>query len=401
MADKFEPPPLIHNCELTILMPCLNEGETIGICIEKAQKFLRDYQINGEVIIADNGSSDESVKIAQGMGARVINVSDKGYGAALLGGIGASLGKYIIMGDSDNSYNFMDLMRFLEKLRDGYDLVMGNRFKGQIMPGAMPPLHRYFGNPILTGIGKLFFHGPVNDFHCGMRGFSRESVIRMDLRTNGMEFASEMVIKAILLKMKITETPIDLYPDGRTRPPHLRSWRDGWRHLRFMLVYSPKWLFLYPGIAFMILGLGVGSWLLTGPKPFMGTILDIHTLLYAALCIIIGFQAITFSILTRVFATISGLIPSDVNSMRVFKYIKLETGLVVGAALFLLGSIGSVYFFIQWGQSSFGPLDPTKTFRIVIPIVLMIALGLQTILTSFFLSLLGLQRMGVKTGNPT
>jgi hypothetical protein len=223
----------------------------------------------------------------------------------------------------------------------------------------------------------------------------------MDLRTNGMEFASEMVIKAILLKMKITETPIDLYPDGRTRPPHLRSWRDGWRHLRFMLVYSPKWLFLYPGIAFMILGLGVGSWLLTGPKPFMGTILDIHTLLYAALCIIIGFQAITFSILTRVFATISGLIPSDVNSMRVFKYIKLETGLVVGAALFLLGSIGSVYFFIQWGQSSFGPLDPTKTFRIVIPIVLMIALGLQTILTSFFLSLLGLQRMGVKTGNPT
>jgi glycosyltransferase involved in cell wall biosynthesis len=382
-------------------MPCLNEGETIGICIEKAQKFLRDYQINGEVIIADNGSSDESVKIAQGMGARVINVSDKGYGAALLGGIGASLGKYIIMGDSDNSYNFMDLMRFLEKLRDGYDLVMGNRFKGQIMPGAMPPLHRYFGNPILTGIGKLFFHGPVNDFHCGMRGFSRESVIRMDLRTNGMEFASEMVIKAILLKMKITETPIDLYPDGRTRPPHLRSWRDGWRHLRFMLVYSPKWLFLYPGIAFMILGLGVGSWLLPGPKPFMGTILDIHTLLYAALCIIIGFQAITFSILTRVFATISGLIPSDVNSMRVFKYIKLETGLVVGAALFLLGSIGSVYFFIQWGQSSFGPLDPTKTFRIVIPIVLMIALGLQTILTSFFLSLLGLQRMGVKTGDPT
>ena len=387
-----------HNCELTILMPCLNEAETIGFCIEKAQKFINDYQINGEVLIADNGSSDGSTKIAQELGARVINVPDRGYGAALLGGIDAALGKYIIMGDADASYDFLNLMPFLEKLKMGNDLVMGNRFKGQILPGAMPPLHQYFGNPVLSGIGKLFFHAPVSDFHCGLRGFSKKAIQKMELHTTGMEFASEMVMKAILLDMKITEIPITLYPDGRTRAPHLRSWRDGWRHLRFMLIYSPKWLFFYPGIVLILLGFAIGLWLLPGPKPFMGTVLDIHTLLYAALFIIIGFQALTFSILTRVFATISGLLPADVKLMSIFKYLKLETGLSVGAALLIFGMVASIYFFSMWGASSFGPLDPTKTLRIIIPIVLMIALGFQTILTSFFLSLLGVQRKEVIIG---
>jgi len=385
-----------QSVELTILMPCLNERETIGICVQKAQKFLKKNGIYGEILVADNGSTDGSVEIAGKLGAKIVSVPEKGYGAALLGGIDSALGKFIIMGDSDDSYDFENLMPFLEKLRDGYDIVMGNRFKGKIMDGAMPPLHQYFGNPVLSGIGKLFFRVPVNDFHCGLRGFSKEAAIKMDLHTTGMEFASEMVIKAILLDLKMTEIPIILYPDGRSRPPHLRSWRDGWRHLRFMLLYSPKWLFFYPGIALMILGVGVGLWLLPEPRLFLGVVLDIHTLLYAALLVIIGFQSFTFSILTRVFAIVTGLLPVNETFISIFKYIKLETGLAVGSTLFTAGLALSIHFFIMWERVSFGSLEPTITFRIVIPIVLLMALGFQIILTSFFLSLLGLRHKEAK-----
>jgi glycosyltransferase involved in cell wall biosynthesis len=373
-------------------MPCLNEAETLQICIEKAQRAMRELHLDGEIIIADNGSTDGSQEIAARLGARVINVTAKGYGNALLGGIEAAHGIYIIMGDADDSYDFSNLAPFVEKLREGYDLVMGNRFKGGIKAGAMPPLHRYLGNPVLTGIGRLFFHSPSGDFHCGLRGFSKVAVERMDLRTTGMEFASEMVVKATLHKMRIAEVPTTLSPDGRSRPPHLRSWRDGWRHLRFLLLYSPRWLFLYPGILLMVAGFIIGGWLLQGPVVIYKIGFDVQTLLYAAAAIIIGFQAVAFAILTKVFAINEGLLPEDQRLNKSFRYVTLETGLVVGVLLFLVGLIGSIYAVVFWEQSSFGALDSSKTLRIIIPSVTALALGCQVVLSSFFLSVLGLKR---------
>src|SRR5215211_8776310 len=281
-----------NRTELSVLMPCLNEAETLATCIKKAQKALEDLNVNGEVVIADNGSTDGSPEIAASLGARVIHVAAKGYGSALLSGIKAARGKYIIMGDADDSYDFTNLGPFLEKLRAGYELVMGNRFKGGIAPNAMPPLHKYLGNPVLTGIGRLFFRSPCGDFHCGLRGFSKAAIQRLDLRTRGMEFASETVVKASLQGLKITEVPTTLSVDGRNRPPHLRSWRDGWRHLRFLLLYSPRWLFLYPGAFLMVAGFISGGWLLQGPVVINNVGFDVQTLLYAAAAIIIGFQAV-------------------------------------------------------------------------------------------------------------
>ena len=378
--------------ELSIVMPCLNEAETLATCIRKAQKALKDLNVAGEVIVADNGSTDGSPEIAAALDARVIQVAEKGYGSALLGGIKAARGRSVIMGDADDSYDFSNIGPFLDKLRDGYDLVMGNRFKGGIERNAMPRLHRYVGNPVLTGIGRLFFSSPCGDFHCGLRGFSKTAIQSLDLRTRGMEFASEMVVKASLHGLRITEVPTTLSVDGRNRPPHLRSWRDGWRHLRFLLLYSPRWLFLYPGLLLMIIGAAVSGWLLVGPRVVDGITLDVHTFLYAAMAVIIGYQTVIFAVFTKVFAITEGLLPEDPRLTMLFRHIKLETGIMAGTLLLAAGLGLSLYALSFWSATSFGPLDPARTSRLVIPAITLIALGLQTVLSSFFLSILGLER---------
>jgi len=378
--------------ELSVVMPCLNERETVGVCVRKALASLHEAGIRGEVIVGDNGSTDESVEIARSEGARVVHVEEKGYGSALRGGILAACGEYVVMADSDDSYDFGHITRFLEQLRAGSDLVMGNRFRGGIAKGAMPPLHRYFGNPVLTGIGKLFFHSPCHDFHCGMRGFRKDSFVRMDIRSTGMEFASEMVVKAGLLGMKVSEVPTTLSPDGRSHPPHLRTWRDGWRHLRFLLLYSPRWLFLYPGTVLILLGLGVCAWLLPGPKTLNEIEFDVHTLLYAFASVLLGFQLVAFAVFTKVFAISEGLLPEDPRLSHAFEYITLETGLAFGGLLIAGGIGGSILAFSGWAKSSFGELDPVHILRIVMPSVFSLTLGVQIICSSFFLSILGLRR---------
>jgi glycosyltransferase involved in cell wall biosynthesis len=378
--------------ELSIVMPCLNEAETLAVCIEKARASLRELNCDGEIIVADNGSVDGSQQIAARCGARVVNVEAKGYGSALMGGIAAARGKYVIMGDADDSYDFANLGPFVEKLREGYELVMGNRFKGGIKPGAMPPLHRYFGNPLLSGIGRMFFHSPCGDFQCGLRGFSKEAIERLDLRTTGMEFASEMVVKATLGRLRIAEAPTTLSPDGRSRSPHLRTWRDGWRYLRFLLLYSPQWLFLYPGLALMLLGAVTGLLILPGSLTFGSVHFDVHTLLYAAMAVVIGFQAVAFALFTKVFAVSEGLLPEDARLNRLLRRIKLEAGLSVGIVLLLFGLGSSTYALSDWGAHEFGALDPFRVMRMIIPAVTALVLGCQIILSSFFLSVLRLRR---------
>lgn len=379
--------------ELSIVMPCLNEAETLEVCIRKAQRSIEEQGVTGEVIIADNGSTDGSQEIATRLGARVVHIQEKGYGSALAGGIAAARGKYIIMGDADDSYDFENLTPFIEKLRQGYDLVIGNRFKGGIKPGAMPPLHRYLGNPVLTRIARLFYWNPdCNDFHCGLRGFSKSAALAMDLRTTGMEFASEMIVKAALGSMNITEVPTTLSPDGRSRPPHLRSWRDGWRHLRFLLLYSPRWLFMYPGLALMAVGLLTGLWLLPGPRTIGGISLDVHTLLYAATAVVVGFQAVTFAVFTKIFAISERLLPEDPRLVKLYRYVTLEVGLIIGGVFLLIGLLASIWAFSSWSSRSFGALDSSTVLRIVTPSITMIILGVQTVLSSFFLSILGLRR---------
>jgi glycosyltransferase involved in cell wall biosynthesis len=370
--------------EVSIIMPCLNEAETLAVCIKKAQRFIAENELAGEVIIADNGSNDGSQEIARRLNARVVNVPAKGYGSALKGGIEAAKGKYIIMGDADDSYDFSNLNPFIKKLRNGYDLVMGNRFQGGIASGAMPFLHRYLGNPVLTGIGKLLFGSPCNDFHCGLRGFRKDAISSLELQTTGMEFASEMVVKATLHKMQITEVPTTLSPDGRSRPPHLNTWRDGWRHLRFLLMYSPRWLFFYPGIFLILAGLLATLSLLPSPK--------VHSLLYSSTAMTIGFQIVTFALFTKVFGISEGLLPEDRRLNKLFDYLNLETGLIAGCLLLVMGTAASVYAFGIWGQHNFGSLNPAETMPIVIPGVTCLALGIQTIFSSFFLSILGLKR---------
>jgi glycosyltransferase involved in cell wall biosynthesis len=377
--------------ELSVVMPCLNEAETLLACIEKIQSAFAAANIAGEIIVADNGSTDGSQSIAENAGVRLVTVGRKGYGSALMGGIAAARGKYIIMGDADGSYEFGDIPQFLERLRAGHDLVMGNRFRGGIEAGAMPPLHRYLGNPVLTEVGKLFFKSPCGDFHCGLRGFTKAAYTRMGLRTTGMEFASEMVVKASLFGMPICEVPTPLMPDGRSRAPHLRTWRDGWRHLRFLLLYSPRWLFLYPGLALMFVGLLVGAWLLPAPRKIGAAVLDIHTLLYAAIAVLLGFQAIAFAVFTKIFAVLEGLHPPNPALDRMFRYVTLEWGLALGGILSVLGLAMSIYAVHLWSVRDFGPLDISHTLRLVIPAALCLTLGVQTVFSSFFLSILGLR----------
>jgi glycosyltransferase involved in cell wall biosynthesis len=379
--------------EISIVMPCLNEARTVGICIEKALRGIRALGVAGEVIVADNGSTDDSCEIARAAGARVVSVAAKGYGAALMGGIAAAKGRYVLMADADASYDVEDISPFLERLRTGDDLVMGNRFKGGIEPGAMPRLHRYIGNPVLSFIARLFFGGGVGDFHSGMRAFRTQAIRQLDLRTTGMEFASEMAVKAHLHQLKVSEVPIHLYPDKRGRPPHLRTWRDGWRHLRFLLLYSPRWLFFYPGAALMVVGAAVGVWLLPGTQIAGGVGFDVHTLIYAAGAVILGFQAVVFALFTKIFAISEGLLPEDPRLNRLFRYVTLESGLVTGLLLLIVGVGTGIAAVRLWQEASFGALDQTgRTLRIVIVSVTALALGLEIVLASFFFSVLGLRR---------
>ncbi len=378
--------------ELTIVMPCLNESETLEACIRKASGYLQTHRVAGEVVIGDNGSTDGSIELAERCGARVVRVAAPGYGSAIYHATLTARGRYVIMGDSDDSYDFSALDPFVLKLREGYDLVMGNRFQGGIRPGAMPWKNRYIGNPILSSIGRLFFRCPARDFHCGLRGFSADAFRRMDLRTTGMEFASEMVIKATLMGLKMTEVPATLRRDGRSRPPHLLPYRDGWRHLRFMLLYSPRWLFLYPGIVLFVLGAALSALLLRGPVFIGGVAFDVNTLLFAAMAILIGFQSVAFAMFTKVFAISEGLLPEDRRLSRVFRYVTLEAGLLVGGLLAVVGVGAWVVGLAYWRSHHFGPLDPAQTLRIVIPGMVCFTLGFQIVMSSFFLSVLGMSR---------
>ena len=378
--------------ELTILMPCLNEAETIVTCVNKARTWLTKHDVRGEVLIADNGSTDGSQALAETAGARVVPVAARGYGAALAGGIEAARGRFIIMGDADDSYDFSRLEDFLARLRAGDALVMGNRFAGGISPGAMPRLHYWLGNPVLTFIGRLFFNSPSRDFHCGLRGFNRAAILRLNLRTTGMEFASEMVVKTTLAGLRMTEVPTTLRPDGRSRPPHLRSWRDGWRHLRFLLMYCPRWLFLVPGLGLITLGGVVFAAVLPGPLQLSWGKLDIHTLLAGAGAIVIGWQALVFGALTKIFAITEGFLPEDPRLTRIFRVVTLETGLIAGAVQILLGLVGAALALWHWRSAAFGDLQAGQTMRVFIPAVTIGITGSQTVLASFFLSILGLRR---------
>lgn len=378
--------------ELSVVLPCLNEAETLEASIHQAQQTLEESGIAGEIVVADNGSSDGSIEIAQRHGARVIHVTDRGYGNALMGGIAAARGRYILMGDPDGSYDFTHIPRFVTELRKGAELVMGNRFRGGIQPGAMPALHQHLGNPVLSGLGRLFFHSPFGDFHCGLRAFSKAAYNRLGLQTAGMEFASEMVVKATLMKLAMVEVPTTLSPDGRSRAPHLRTWRDGWRHLRFLLLYSPRWLFLYPGLLLMLAGSVLEIWLLPSARTVGGVTFDVHTLLYGAAFVLLGFQAVAFATFTKIFAIAEGLFPPDQAMEKVFRYVGLETGLVIGSALIAGGLGGSFYAVHFWRVQHFGMLDYSRMMRLVIPSVLLLVLGLQTVFSSFFLSVLGMRR---------
>jgi hypothetical protein len=378
--------------EVSVVLPCLNESETVGICVAKAVAALKGAGIKGEVIVADNGSTDGSVELAQAAGARVVHVQHRGYGNALRGGIQAARGTYVLMADSDDSYEFAHIPRFVGQLRSGSELVMGNRFRGGIEKGAMPPLHRYLGNPVLTAIGRLFFRSPCRDFHCGIRAFRKQSYERMDIRSTGMEFASEMVVKASLLHMKVSEVPTTLSSDGRSHPPHLRTWHDGWRHLRFLLMYSPRWLFLYPGAASILVGLAACIWLMPGPRRVGDIVFDVHTLAYGFGSMLVGFQLLAFAVFTKVFAVTEGLLPEDPRLNDLFKYIKLETGLIVGAVFVALGIAGSIFALSTWAHSSFGPIASENLLRVVLFSVFALILGPQIIFSSFFLSILGLRR---------
>lgn len=376
--------------ELTIVMPCLNEAGTLEACVRKAKGFLERTGVLGEVVIADNGSTDGSQQIARSLGARVVEVSLRGYGAAIYFGTMAARGRFVIVGDADDSYDFSDLDRFVTRLREGFDLVVGNRFAGGIRPGAMPWKNRYIGNPLLSGLGRRFFGAPVRDFHCGLRGYSRAAFERMDLRTTGMEFASEMVIKATMLGLAVTEVPTTLSPDGRGRSPHLRPFRDGWRHLRFMLLYSPRWLFLYPGMALAVVGLMLMIWLLPDGRVLFGIGLDVHTMLYAAAAILIGSQAVGFALLARVVAAKAGLLPPKVWPKRLSDVAAVEVGALAGGALFVAGLVGSVMAVIFWSREAFGALDVRSMLRLVIPTVTAMMLGLQVMLFAFFGGVVGL-----------
>jgi len=386
-ADSSNP---AEPLELTVVIPCLNEARTLAACVREAMDSLAASGIAGEVVVADNGSTDGSQELAAKAGARVVPVAIKGYGNALRGGIAAARGRFILMGDADGSYDFSHLPRFVERLRAGADLVMGNRFLGGIEPGAMPWKNRHIGNPVLSFVGRLFFQTGIGDFHCGLRAFTADAYRRMDLRTTGMELASEIVIKSVLFGLRVEEVPTVLRKDGRDRPPHLRPWRDGWRHLRFMLLFSPRWLFWYPGILLMSVGMITGIVLVRGPLPLGRITLDVHTLLFAAVAVLIGFQAASFAVLSKFVATRAGLRRPEAGFDDWFRHVTLESGLVTGGLLVAAGlavSIGAVW---SWGGQGFGPVQPAEMLRLVIPGALFLVLGSQMILTSFFLGVLRL-----------
>lgn len=365
-------------------MPCLNEAKTLDTCVRAALSYLTEAGIDGEVLVADNGSTDGSVEIAAAAGARVVEVPVRGYGAALMAGIDGARGRYIIMGDADCSYDFSRLDGYVERLRAGADLVMGNRFQGGIAPGAMPPLHRYFGNPVLSFVGRLFFKIAIGDFHCGLRGFSRESILRLGLVTPGMEFASEMVAKAALAKLCVEEVPTKLRPDARGRPPHLRTWRDGWRHLRFLLLFCPRWLFLYPGLALLTLGLAGFGVLQHGPLSLSSVGLGIHSLLYMAAATVLGAQMVQLAVLTKWMGILSGVVPPQPWLLRWAPYLKVENGLIFGLVLTIVGFIWSAWLVFDWGAGGFSALDPSQTMRSAIPAVTLMILGVQAATGALF-----------------
>lgn len=375
--------------ELTILMPCLNEAETLATCIGKARGFLQRTGICGEVVVADNGSTDGSQQIAEREGARVVPVAIRGYGAALASGINAARGRFVIMGDADDSYDFANLDAFVAALRSGSQLVMGNRFKGGIAPGAMPWHHKYFGNPVLSFVGKLFFGTKASDFHCGLRGFDREAILGLNLRTTGMEFASEMLVKATLMGLAVAEVPTTLKKDGRGRPPHLRSFRDGWRHLRFLLLFSPRWLFLYPGLALLAIGLFFGTLLVGGPVNITPTIqLDEKSFLAAAMCILLGLQGVSFAIIGRRFASRYGFIPPSATFDRVLEALTLERILLVALALVVVGLGAVIWGVAQWAAQEFGPFDSALALRAMILALTSLVAGIQLAMSAFMASMI-------------
>ena len=381
--------------EVSIIIPCLNEADTLGACIAKAKLALFQHNLTGEIIVADNGSTDASTAIANYMGANVVHVEAKGYGNALMGGIKAARGEFIVMGDADDSYDFLQIPRFVDKLREGFELVQGCRLPsggGTIQPGAMPFLHRWFGNPLFSGMTQWMFQAPIHDVYCGMRGFTRDFYKRLDQRCTGMEFAPEMIIKASLFGAKIAEVPITLHPDGRkSHAPHLKTFRDGWRTLRFFLMYSPRWLFLMPGFLLVLLGL-VGYSVAMPGMTIRGVTFDAHTLLFSSLAILCGYQSSLFAIFTKTFAINEGLMPEDPRLTRFFELINLERGLILAAGTLLIGLVLLFAAVNQWRLSGFGDLDYAQTMRLVIPGTTLTALGFQTILSSFVVSILGMRR---------
>jgi len=385
------------NPEFTIVMPCLNEEETIGICISKALDFFRRSGIDGEVLIADNGSVDDSASIAERAGARIVRVSEKGYGAALMGGIAAARGRYIIMGDADDSYDFSSLEPFVEKLRQGYCLVMGNRFKGGIKPGAMPLLHRYLGNPVLSFIGRLFFSIPVGDFHCGLRGFRKSAVDMLDLKTTGMEFASEMIVKSALKGLKLCEVPTTLKPDGRSRAPHLNTWRDGWRHLKFLLMYSPKWLFVYPGLLLIMFSLGLAAALMPGPLRVSKSLnLDFSSFLAACMLAIVGSQLITYGALASYYAAIAGILPHASGTTRILAWCKTDR-LALFALIVLLAGAGLFFeSLMEWAKVDFGDLANPLVPRLVASGLTLFIIGFQTGFAAFLFGILEIPKKAAK-----
>jgi len=377
---------------VTILMPCLNEAETVEGCVRQALAALARSGVEGEVLVADNGSVDGSRDIACAAGARVVQVTTRGYGAALNAGIAAAKGRYVMMADADGSYDFGHLPRFLGKLAQGNDLVMGNRFWGGILPGAMPPLHRYFGNPVLSFVGQTFFRIPMRDFHCGLRAFRREAILGLGLQTTGMEFASEMVVKAALAGLRLAEVPTTLAPDGRSRAPHLRSWRDGWRHLRFLLLFSPRWLFFYPGVGTFLVGTVLSLWLIASPRTVGHWTFDVDTLTYALGMVMVGAHISVFAVSAKVFGTKAGFLPHNPQFERVFEYVNLEMGLMFGAGLLVVGLAILGYALVLWHATGFGDLSPQRMLRLTLPSATCFMLGVEAIFGSFFLSLLGMGR---------
>jgi glycosyltransferase involved in cell wall biosynthesis len=382
------PDVLDNDIEVSVVMPCLNEALTVGRCVAKAVAALQKMSVRGEVLVADNGSSDGSPGIAKEHGAWVVHVEQRGYGSALQAGIAAARGRYIIMGDADESYDFSDLYPFVERLRAGDELVMGNRFRGGIRPGAMPWLHRYIGNPILTGILNLFFRSPIRDAHCGLRAFRKDAYNRLNLHAPGMEFASEMVVRACLHGQKISEVPIVLHPDGRDRPPHLRSFRDGWRHLRFLLLMCPRWLYLVPALFLLMFGLGLMLWLTPGPRVIGGVGFDVHTLLLGSLCAILGSQVLWLWLHAQIFSWTSGLMPPDRVSPRLFQRFRLERWLVTGVVLLVAGLCINGWLLADWFREGLGAMEVQHTLRIALWGFTAMILGAQTIFGSFFLSMI-------------